>query len=169
MLDRSFLAALKGLHAKAKAGTMTEDERARYADGCEQITREIIAADQAKDPGKFRRVNLRVVLNIMVELRPERGVPTHTLTVDVGSGGFAILLPPARLVASSGIGLDKSLAFTLFLAPEKIEGRCTVVSSRVLDGSRVRVGFAFDALDPIVRRPLDLAIFDVILDDLGTG
>jgi len=157
-----FLAEFKALHEKAKKGTLTAAERLRYDSGRTQFTRLVIMAQQLAHAGQTLRSSLRMAKMLKVEIRPDEGDVVRASTIDLATGGFAVLMP-------TGWRVGRGAAFTLHLpsptgsglAP--ISGRVVVASSRP-QTSLFRVSFRFDDLQTSAQEQLELALVDAVLE-----
>ncbi|MBX3261489.1 MAG: PilZ domain-containing protein [Labilithrix sp.] len=156
-----FLAEFRALHEKAKNGTLTPAERPRYETARSQLSRMLVIAQQLGHGGQTLRANLRMAKMLKVELRPDDGEPIRGSTIDLASGGFAVLLP-------NGLRVGKRGAFTLHLpatggGTSPISGRVVVASSRP-QTSLFRVSFHFDDLDARAAEQLDMTLIDAVLE-----
>ncbi|HVH46334.1 MAG TPA: PilZ domain-containing protein [Labilithrix sp.] len=157
-----FVAYFKELHEKAKSGSLTPSERVRYDSARAQFVRLVMVSQQLGHAGETLRSNLRMAKMLKVELRPDEGPPLRLSTMDLASGGFAVLL-------SGGMKVGKSVAFTLFLpnpnggGTTPVTGRCVVASCRP-QTALFRVSFRFEALPPPVQEQLDIALIDAVLE-----
>jgi hypothetical protein len=164
MSSLQFLADFKALHERAKLGTLTPSERAKYAEARVQFSRFVVVAQQLGHAGKTLRADLRMTKMLKVEVRPDEGEPAKCATIDLASGGFAVLM-------SVGMLVGKTAAFTLHLpraggGADPISGRCKVASCRSQTGL-FRVSFAFELLLPDVKEKLDGALIDAVLERLA--
>jgi hypothetical protein len=160
----AFVTQFKALHEKAKNGTLTAAERAEYKAGRSQFARFCLVAQELGRSGQTLRSNLRMAKLLKVDLQPDDGELMRLSTIDLASGGFAVLVPHLMRVG-------KGATFTLHLpgirsAEGPAKGRCVVASGRPQGGS-FRVSFRFDALSPSVQEQLDIAIIDAVLERFG--
>lgn len=157
-----FIAELRALHEKAKGGALTAAERSRYTDARQRIEKLVVAAQQLAHAGKPLRADLRMAKMLKVELRPDDGDSTRTSTLDLASGGFAVLLGTAM---PTGRGAE----FTIHLPAQAsgptppISGRCSVVGSKPQTGA-FRVSFKFDKLALEMQERLEMALIDAVLE-----
>ena len=156
-----FLAEFRALHDKAKNGTLTAAERPRYDMARSQFARMVLVAQQLGHAGETLRSSLRMAKMLKVELRPEDGEPLRASTINLASGGFAVLLP-------TGLRVGKKAGFTLNLpamggGTSPITGRVVVASSRP-QTSLFRVSFHFENLEPAAAEQLDMALIDAVLE-----
>ena len=157
-----FLAEFKALHEKAKNGTLTPLERARYDSARTQFGRLVVIAQQLGHTGQTLRSNLRMAKMIKVDLRPDEGEGIRASTIDLASGGFAVLMP-------AGLRVGKGAGFTLHLpaltgsGTAPIDGRVVVASSRP-QTTLFRVSFRFDKLHPTAQDQLEMALVDAVLE-----
>ena len=157
-----FITEFRVLHEKAKNGTLTAVDRPRYEAARAQLGRIVLIAQQIAHTGQTLRSSLRMAKMLKVELRPDDADPIRASTIDIASGGFAVLMP-------NGMKIGKGAAFTLHLpAPtgtgtSPISGRVVVASSRP-QTSLFRVSFRFNNLHPSVQEQLEIALIDAILE-----
>ncbi|MDF2695532.1 MAG: type pilus assembly PilZ [Labilithrix sp.] len=157
-----FLTEFKALHDKAKNGTITPAERSRYQMARTQFERIVLIAQQLGHTGQTLRSSLRMAKMLKVELRPDEGDVLRASTIDLASGGFAVLLP-------SGMRVGKGASFTLHLpatsgsGTSPISGRASVASSRP-QTTLFRVSFRFEGLPPDARDQLEIALIDAVLE-----
>jgi hypothetical protein len=156
-----FLQEFKTLHSKAKNGSMTPAERARYEALRPQFNTMVMVAQAIGHTGRTLRATLRMAKVLKVELRPDGSDPIKASTIDLASGGFASLLPVGMRV---GVSAD----FTLFLPngagrTTPLVGRVSVASSRP-QTSVFRVSFKFEKLEPQAKEQLDITLIDAVLE-----
>ena len=157
-----FLTSFRALHDKAKNGTLTATERPRYEMGRSQLTRMLLVAQQLGHAGQTLRSSLRMAKMLKVELRPDDGEPIRASTIDLASGGFAVLVP-------AGMRVGKKAGFTLNLpavsggGTSPISGRVVVASSRP-QTTLFRVSFHFENLEPAAAEQLEMALIDAVLE-----
>lgn len=161
MTPKEFVAQFRALHEKAKSGKLTPAERVQYGSGRTQFIRFVVVAQELGQTGKTLRSNLRMAKLLKVELKPDGGDVLRLSTMDLASGGFAALV-------QGGMKIGHPATFTLFLpasggAPNPIQGRCTVASSRPQTGL-FRVSFRFEGLAPEAQEKLDVALIDAVLE-----
>jgi hypothetical protein len=154
-----FLADFKVLHEKARNKSLTPAERIAYTQARVQFSRFVVMAQSLGHAGQTLRSNLRMAKMLKVEVRPDAGDPIRGSTVDLASGGFALLVPRSMVVG-------KGAAFTLNLPREAISGRCVVASSRNQAGL-FRVSFKFENLTPDAEEHLAVTLIDAVLERLG--
>jgi len=157
-----FITEFRALHDKAKKGALTPGERARYETARLQFGRMVAVAQELAHTGKTLRSSLRMAKMLKVEIRPDDGDPVRASTIDLASGGFAVLLP-------TGMRVGRPAAFTLHLpaltgtGTAPIEGRAVVASSRP-QTTLFRVSFRFENLAPSATQHLDMALVDAVLE-----
>jgi hypothetical protein len=157
-----FLTEFKALHDKAKKGTITPDERLRYRMARSQFERIVLISQQLGHTGQTLRSSLRMAKMLKVEIRPDEGDLLRASTIDLASGGFAVLLP-------AGMRIGKRAAFTLHLpsgsgaGTTPISGRVAVASSRS-QTALFRVSFRFEGLAQEAQDQLDTALIDAVLE-----
>jgi hypothetical protein len=162
MAALDFIAEFKALHEKAKNKTLTPAEKARYQAARMQLAGLVTIAQQLGHAGRTLRSSLRMAKMLKVEIRPNEGEPIKSATIDLASGGFAILCPTAMKIGASA-------AFTLSLpnpsggGTSPMTGRASVASSRA-QGGLFRVSFKFEPLHPDAQEQLDMALIDAVLE-----
>lgn len=149
------------LHEKAKQGPLSSGDRIEYEQARRELGRFMIIAQQLNHGGKTLRSNLRVAQLMKVELDFGEGKPEKAATIDLASGGFAVLLPWAKPVGAM-------VPFTLHLpalgasGPKPMTGMARVASART-QGTSFRVSFSFETIDPVGREHLEMVMIDSIL------
>lgn len=157
-----FLEEFKRLHGKAKSGSLTAEDRARYNQAKLQLSRLVVVSQQIGHAGPTLRSTLRMAKVLKVEIVPQGGAPTKGSTIDLATGGFAMLMPVSLVVG-------KPATFTLHLPrvgageAKPISGPCKVASSRQ-QGALFRVSFKFDVLPPDVEEQLSMVLIDAVLE-----
>jgi len=151
--------ALRDLHQKARSGKLPDDERRRYQEERETLAKAILAAQRLRaSPNAKGRQSLRVAREMKVEMKID-GKPVQARTVDLGAGGFAVLMgaPPRT---------GQVVSFKLELDEDKyIDGKARVLSLQ-RKGKPYRVAFRFEPLDADAKEELALAIFDTAIDGI---
>lgn len=162
MSARSFIGRFRDLHEKAKAGSLPPALRGEYEQSRRELGRLMLVAQQMSHGGQTLRAALRIaqLIKVELELGGAGGAPEKTSTMDLASGGFAVLLPGSQPTG-------KVVTFTLHVpafpsGTQPLTGRAKVVSSR-LQGGLHRVSFAFDSVAPADREHLDMVIIDFVL------
>ena len=148
----------RALHARARKGQLSEEEKRRYLLAKEQFARALTAAQgMSLPPGQSARRSFRLAQGLQVDLNLASG-PVRTLTLDVSVGGFSVMVhkPPSESEESS---------FTLRLPGnlEPLTGRARVVSSQRKIGTH-RVSFAIQGLGEKEVERLELVLFDLALE-----
>jgi hypothetical protein len=149
------------LHAQAKAGTISADDRAVYLRAREELAEAMLLAQRLNmGAGQVARRSLRVAQALPVELELATG-KVGAVTLDVSAGGFSTLVSEApekgeRIVFKLKLG--RSL--------EPISGGAKVVNVVPHKGS-LRVGFMFEEMAASDKDRLELVIVDKILDQFG--
>jgi hypothetical protein len=148
--------SLRDLHQKARLGQLPPDELKRYHEERDTLSKAILAAQRLRAaPGARGRQSLRVAKELRVELIIE-GARSETRTVDLGAGGFAILLSaPPRV--------GQLVEFFLELDHGKAVGGRARVLSLQLKGRSFRVAFRFEALTTDDKERIELAVFEFAL------
>ena len=148
--------ALRDLHQQARLGRLPADELRRYHEERETLGKAILAAQRLRAaPSAKGRQSLRVARELRVELTVE-GAHTQTKTLDLGVGGFAVLLttPPHA---------GQTAAYSLELEPgQAVSGKARVVSLQ-RKGKPYRVAFRFETLSSEDKERITLAVFDMAL------
>lgn len=161
MSTASFIARFRDLHELAKAGRLPPEQRAEYVQARSELGRLLLVAQQISHGGKTLRAALRIAQLVKVEIDLGGEAPERTSTMDLASGGFAVLLP-----ASQPVG--RNIRFVLALpamaggGTQPVRGTAKVASSRS-QGALHRISFAFDVLQPADRELLDMTIIDFVL------
>jgi hypothetical protein len=152
-----WVVAFRALHEDARKGRLDQREMARYEQERESLAKALLVANllQVK-PGQTARQTLRVVRVLPVELmlgaRREKAT-----TLDVGLGGFAVLLKrPPRVLERIEFALNLGDAG----APVRGEARVVSVQRK---GGPYRVAFAFEELSTADVERLGFEIFDAVL------
>ncbi len=154
-----FVERFRALHEQRKKGALPEPLRVEYEAGRRELTRLMLAAQQASvDPKRTPRGAVRAAFVTDVTLELGSGPPEGTETLDVGSRGFA------ALVAARCPEVGATVRFTLHLG-RSVRGTAKVASRRP-QGGRERVGFVFDTLEGDGRDALDAALVDYLLSRL---
>jgi hypothetical protein len=155
-----WLDQFRALHEKARGGKLSAREQEEYQGGRDELARALVAAQRLTlKPGQTPRQALRVARALQVEL--ESPVRKDRLTTfDLSMGGFSA--PLARAPAP-----DEELTATLRLPGlEPITVGVTVAGLKPQAGN-TRASFAFATLGTAARERLELAIFDMVLSQLG--
>ena len=155
-----WMTGFRALHEKAKQGALQGSEERDYKAGREELARALVAAQRLTlQPDQSPRMALRVARAIQVEL--ESRVRKELLTTfELSLGGFsaAMARPPAP---------DEELTATLRLpGVDPLATQVKVVGVKAQPGS-VRVSFTFVKLQGAAAERLELAIFDMVLGQLG--
>lgn len=161
MSGLAFIARFRGLHEQAKAGTLPQTDRGEYEQARRELGRLLLVAQQMSSGGPTLRSSLRIAQLVKVDLQLVSSRPERTSTMDLASGGFAVLLP-------SSLPLGRVVPFTLHLpalaggGTQPMSGTSKVASARIQGGLH-RVSFSFDSLAPADREHLDITIIDYVL------
>lgn len=160
MAPLDFIGRIRALHEKAKKGRLTPSEKADYQQQRTELGRLLLVAQHLSHGGQTLRSALRVAQLIKVEIEA-LGTTDKTTTIDLASGGFAVLLPRGYTVGAAAL-------FTLMLpsfegaGARPLKGSAKVASSR-LTGTTHRVSFSFTSLEPADREYLDMVLLDFVL------
>lgn len=154
------MARFRALHVQAKKGTLTPEDRLEYERSRADLGRTLLLAQQMSRGGKTLRSTLRVAQLVKVDLELGGAKPERTSTIDLASGGFAVLLAKALQVG-------RPVEFTLHLpgfagGVKPVRGDGKVASARQ-HGALHRVSVAFEALDGRGREDLEMVIIDAVL------
>jgi hypothetical protein len=155
-----WLTDLKALHEKAKLGELGPAEGRDYRARRSELARALLAAQGlTRQPGQAPRQSLRVARALQVELvgngRKEKLTP-----FDISSGGFA-----APMGTAPGPGEMFTAAIRL-PGGEPLAVPVKVVGSTPQMGY-ARVSFTFGVLEPSASERLELAILDMVLQQIG--
>ena len=151
-----WVVALRELHHQARQGKLSPEDLRRYHEERETLARAILAAQRLRAaPGAKGRQALRVARELLVDLHLDRG-PAQFKTVDLGVGGFAVLMAVAPRVGHR-------LQFSLELEPGQAIGGHVRVVNLQRKGKLYRVAFRFDGLPPEEVERVGLLVFDVAL------
>ena len=155
----TFITGFRALHDKAKNGSLTPEERARYERGRDELGRMMLIAQSATHAGRTLRARFRVAQMFKIELDVGT-IPFKTSTLDVALGGFAVLLPNNETVG-------KTVPFRLTLpgfphGTKQVAGTARVASSRA-QGRSYRVSFTFADVTAADVAHLELVIIDSLL------
>jgi hypothetical protein len=156
MSIREAIVRFKELHEDFKKGEFKSPEaRKFYESEREEFARALVQAQQlAIRPGQAARQALRVAreerLVVILGARRE-----GTLTLDVGSGGFAALVGP--------LAISITCNFELFSDPDTVRGRARVVACTRLPDGTYRTSFAVDSMPPEEKARLETWVIDAAL------
>jgi hypothetical protein len=147
------------LHQRAKAGTLSAEERAKYLRSRDELAEALLTAQRLNSkPGESQRRSLRVAQALPAELDLPGG-RASAVTLDLSTGGFSVLVSQAPEPGSS-------IAFKLKLgrALAPVVGRGKVVAVVPYKGS-IRLGIMFEEV--VERDRLEFVIVDAILRQYG--
>jgi hypothetical protein len=151
-----WVVSLRNLHDQARLGKLSDDELRRYHEERETLGKAILAAQRLRAfPSAKGRQALRVARELRVELTLG-GAHVETKTLDLGAGGFAVLLaspPRAGEMADFRLDLERNSV---------VEARARVVSLQ-RKGKPYRVAFHFEELTAEDKERIGLAIFDAAI------
>lgn len=132
---------LHKLHRGYKAGALSPEERATYASMRDEFVATVVRAQRlVLRPGQAQRQVMRVTTALKLQVTLA-GRPHTTITLDIGSGGFAALIGEQVEIGTVG-------DFALRAGAETLRGRARVVAS-VRYGSSCatfRTSFAIDSM-----------------------
>jgi hypothetical protein len=146
------------LHAKARAGKLSQSEQVSYLERRDELARALVAAQRLSVlPGQTPRQALRVARALQIDLELPGG-RVRAMTQNISSGGFAALLGQLPNEA-------ESIGFSLKQpgAPEPILGRCRVRDIQKRAGNHL-VSFAFEALSPEAQERIEMTLFDAVME-----
>jgi c-di-GMP-binding flagellar brake protein YcgR len=157
-----WLKAFAALHARAKQGELSADEKLEYAKSRDELAEGLLLAQQITPHGSSgqRRRALRVAQALQVQLESDLYSAT-AITLDLSSGGFSTII-------SRGFDVGTQMTFTLKLGRgrEPVHGSAKVVNAMPQNGS-VRIGVAFVEMAAADRERLDFVIVDAVLKQFG--
>ena len=152
---REWIETFRFLHEKARAGRLSEADRATYHELREDFAALLLAGQcLTVAPGQTARSALRAVRPLPLELQLSSGVQ-RTVTLDLSAGGFSTFVPVA---VPAGV----EVRFAIQLASGPLTGRARIRS--VLDeGTSFRISFKFETLaaddtDRVITEVLDTAL-----------
>lgn len=160
-MTNDFIRSLRQLHEKAKAGTLHGADKADYEKKRDELGRLMIVAQNIGHGGKTLRSNLRIAQLIKVEIETGQEKPYRTVTIDLASGGFAVLM-------AAQFPVGRVLKFTMNLpaigggGTQPVSGTAKVASSRP-QGGLYRVSFHFQDMTEAHRNHLEIVIVDYVL------
>lgn len=160
-MTNDFIRSLRQLHEKAKKGTLSEAEKSEYEQRRDELGRLMIVAQNIGHGGATLRSKLRVAQLIKVEIDTATEQPYRTVTIDLASGGFAVLMA-AHLPIGRIVKFKMNLPALGSGGAQPIGGNAKVASSRP-HGGLYRVSFHFEDMGPRDQDHLDLVIVDYVL------
>jgi len=156
MATTPFIAQLRDLHTKAKAGTLVGPEVQAYESGRREVMRVALAAQGAGFGGTAQRGHMRIALALKAEITFSDGAPQHVTTMDLSADGFSALL-------AFGVAVGASAQFSLRLPGlDAVGGKCKVAGV-AKQGALQRLSFAFEPLDAGSRDRLEMTMFDFLI------
>jgi hypothetical protein len=154
-----WMTQFSALHQRAKAGTLSTEERASYLRSRDELAEALLTAQRLNSkPGESQRRSLRVAQALPVELELPAG-RVSAVTLDLSTGGFSVLVSQSPEQGTS-IGFKLKLGRTL--APMLGRGKIVAV---VLHKGSIRLGIMFEEL--VERERLEFIIVDAILRQYG--
>ncbi len=147
--------ALAAMHQRAKLGLLEGTELEAYRAERGDLVR-LLLARQTAASGQARRRSLRVACAVEASLAFDEHAARGT-TLDISTGGFAVLLENMPHVGSEG-----RVAIRV-PGGKPVQGGARVVHVQE-DAHRFRVGLEFLALSASDAERLDLFVFDALLD-----
>jgi hypothetical protein len=155
-----WLNRLQALHARRRAGeTLAAEEAAWYRAARLDLLDSAVVAQNRPRPGAVRaRSSIRLVRAVPVLLEATGWSP-QTMTADLGTGGFAVLLdrpPPAA----------ERMRATLVIPGDGPAAANVAVAGAHAEGGLVRVSFTFADGSELVRARVEDFILDSVLEQL---
>ena len=164
MTFSDWVKTFRGVHERAKAGQITEDELREYLLSRNALTNAFLMPQSSFWEGQYSRKNLRVPLKGMVEVLFGEKIHQGTLT-DLSWGGFGAFF--TTLLVLEVDRKEAPLAFSLKLGSDAtgVEGKALIVG-KVRRGDQ-RVSFAFQQVtEPNLAR-IEFAVWDKVLDAIA--
>jgi len=160
MERNEWLNRLEALHVRRRAGEALPEVDLAWYDTARRALLATAIAVQARPVahGERTRTSIRVSRPVHVLLE-NRGWAEPTFTVDLGTGGFAVLLeaqPPMT---------DRFEASLLLPGGGPLRAEVSVVDARA-SGGLVRVAFAFSEPTEALRARIEDAMMDGVLEQL---
>lgn len=156
-----WLTDLKALHEKARAGTLDPVESREYRSRRAELARALLAAQSlTRHPGQAHRQSLRVARALQVEITGA-GRRERLTTFDISMGGFAAPMGAAPATGATFTASVRLPGVEPLVVPVKVVGSTPQVGY-------VRVSFSFGKLEGAAAEVLELAIFDLVLAQLGS-
>jgi hypothetical protein len=157
-MTRDQLNELRVMQAKARAGTLGAEERARYLEACTQLERALIRAQKLLAPAKARpRCAFRAAVGCDLELT--LGSDTfRTRASDFSTGGFSVVLD--RQVST---GERASFALRFGRLDEPVRGTAVCRGTRIF-GLHWRTSFQLEAPSNELLSRLELEVVEAELD-----
>ncbi len=160
-MTNDFIRSLRQLHDKAKNGTLSGAEKSEYERKRDELGRLMIVAQNIGHGGATLRSNLRIAQLIKVEIDTATEQPYRTVTIDLASGGFAVLMA-AQFPVGRILKFKMNLPALGSGGAQPISGTAKVGSSRP-HGGLYRVSFHFQDMAQRDREHLDIVIIDYVL------
>jgi hypothetical protein len=158
MSAKLWVEQFRALHARARKGPLSEDEKRRYLAAREQFARALTAAQgMSLPPGQSARRSFRISQGLQVDLALSTG-QVRAMTLDVSVGGFSVMMH--KLPAES-----EEPGFTLRLPgnQEPVTGRARMMSVQRKMGTH-RVSFSMQGMAERDAERLETALFDLALE-----
>ena len=152
-----WISAFRATHDAARKGRLDAAAIERYHQDRDVLAKALVIAQRLSvKPGKIPRQALRVAVQLPLDL--SIGAKTeHCVTVDLGSGGFATMLPkPLNVLERVGFTLQ------LHSTGRDVGGRARVVNVQK-KGIAFRVAFTFEDLSPDDHESVRMEVFDAAL------
>ena len=155
---RLWIANFKALHQRARKGELSGEERKQYLSLREELAKAMCSAQRLQTlPGQTQRQSMRVARALQIDLELPEG-RQRLMTMNISVGGFAALLPKEPSKSAGLIGFSLRLPGST----EPLIGRVRVVDVQKRPGNAM-VSFAFNELGAAEQERLELALFDVVL------
>jgi hypothetical protein len=151
---------LHTLHEKARAGTLSAEERPFYERTRDDLARMLLFAQQmTRAPGQKFRAALRVRTELDVAIALA-SAEAQTKTINLSVGGFA-----AELANAPAVGAKARVKLSL-ADGYVVEGDAAVVAVNSV-ADKARVSFAFQGLSERDQERVTVGVFDCVLPELA--
>jgi len=156
-----WLTDLKSLHEKARNGTLDAGETREYRSRRAELARALLTAQSlTRHPGQAQRQSLRVARALQVEITGG-GRRERLTTFDISMGGFAAPMGTAPATGDTFTAAIRLPGTDPLVIPVKVVGSTP-------QAGYARVSFSFGRLEGAAAEMLELAIFDLVLAQLGS-
>jgi hypothetical protein len=158
-----FVSHLSILHEKARKNELSPSERDEYERDREDLAATILNAQKINlKPGETARRAIRANRVLPVELTVGSKA-TKSVTLEVSSTGFSVMLPPLSPEWQDTIRFKMKLP-----GGSELKGSAKAMSATPSAG-HVRVGFQMTDIAEADREELTRLVFDDLLDKLRRG
>lgn len=156
-----WVSGFQEVHTRARRRLLTPQEMTDYLGQRNELARMLLGAQQMIiGPGQQPRKALRVSRQLPVELALPTG-PLKTRTLDVSSGGFAVMLDQAL---ETGLPVDTRLVLP---RDGLVELKARTVASKP-HGDKHRVAFIMPDLSDEDRDRVEFTVFDAVLEIMSS-